>query len=71
MLALGAAPVEPLVALARACLLDCVGVTPLLVLSRRPFEPDLENGIHHMPFPFDASELRRRVQHLAQRATQA
>ena len=65
VLALGASPAEPLVALARASLLEQVGVTPLLVVSRRPFEADAQNGIYHLPFPFDAAELGRQVRRLA------
>ena len=71
VLAAGASRVEPLVALARASLLGCVGVTPLLVISRHPFEPDAASGIYHVSFPFDAAELRRKVQRLAQGAPQA
>jgi len=65
VLALGASRVEPLVALTRAALLDCVGVTPLLVISHRAFEADPAAGIYHMPFPFDVRELGRQVHRLA------
>jgi len=65
VLALGASRTEPLVALNRAALLDCVGVTPLLVVSRRAFEGDPGAGIYHMPFPFDAHDLNRQVKRLA------
>ncbi|HUT20526.1 MAG TPA: hypothetical protein VM366_15325 [Anaerolineae bacterium] len=65
VLALGASRAEPLVALARASLLECVGVTPLLVISRRAFDADAEAGIYHMPFPFDAGDLSREVRRLA------
>jgi hypothetical protein len=65
VLALGASRVEPLVALNRAALLDCVGVTPLLVVSRRAFEGDPGAGIYHMPYPFDAHDLNRQVKRLA------
>jgi hypothetical protein len=65
VLALGASRTEPLVALNRAALLDCVGVTPLLVVSRRAFEGDPGAGIYHMPFPFDAHDLNRHVKRLA------
>ncbi|HUS80881.1 MAG TPA: hypothetical protein VM283_06405 [Armatimonadota bacterium] len=68
VLALGASRAEPLVALTRASLLECVGVTPLLVISRRAFEPDAEAGIYHMPFPFDAGDLSREVRRLAGRS---
>jgi hypothetical protein len=64
VLALGASRAEPLVALTRASLLECVGVTPLLVISRRAFDADAEAGIYHMPFPFDAGELSRQVRRL-------
>lgn len=65
VLALGASRTEPLVALNRAALLDCVGTTPLLVISRRAFEGDPGAGIYHMPFPFDAHDLNRQVKRLA------
>ena len=70
VLAAGASRVEPLVALARVGLLGCVGVTPLLVISRHAFEPDAESGIYHLPFPFDAAALRRQVERLAPGAIQ-
>ena len=74
VLAAGASRVEPLVALARVSLLGsllgCVGVTPLLVISRHAFEPDAESGIYHLPYPFDAAALRRQVERLAPGAIQ-
>ena len=64
VLALGASRAEPLVALTRASLLECVGVTPLLVISGRAFDADAEAGIYHMPFPYDAGDLAREVRRL-------
>jgi hypothetical protein len=64
VLALGASRAEPLVALNRAALLECVGATPLLVISRRAFEADPGAGIYHLAFPFDAHDLSREVKRL-------
>ena len=57
---------EPLVALARASLVGRVGQVPLLIISDRPFDPEPEEQIVHLDFPFDGDELRDRVKEILQ-----
>ncbi len=52
---------EPLVAMARAGLLDCVGRVPLLIISDGPHRSVPEVQITHMGFPFEAGELQDKV----------
>jgi len=55
---------EPVVALAKASLTDRVGQVPLLIISDRPFDPDLDARIVHLGFPFTLGELHSAVQEL-------
>ena len=57
---------EPVVALARASLVKHIGRVPLLIISDRPFDPDPDDQIAHLEFPFDASALHDKVQGLLQ-----
>ncbi|MBN1641273.1 MAG: hypothetical protein JXA09_08555 [Anaerolineae bacterium] len=68
LLALGAAPVEPLVALARTSLLGCVGRIPLLIVSNRRFDPDPERSIYGLGFPFDVHELGGAVRRIVRQS---
>jgi len=52
---------EPVVALARALLLDRVGRVPVLIISDRPFQTDPECQISHLDFPFTIASLHDRV----------
>ncbi|MEP7355879.1 MAG: hypothetical protein ABI847_01405 [Anaerolineales bacterium] len=55
---------EPLVALAQAGLADHIGRVPLLVISSRPFAPDLQLRILHLDFPFEPGALELALQSL-------
>jgi DNA-binding response OmpR family regulator len=55
---------EPVVALAKASLTDRVGQVPLLIISDRPFDSDLDARIVHLDFPFTLGELHSAVQDL-------
>ena len=55
---------EPLAELAGACLIECIGKVPLLIVSSRPFESSAEFEISHVRFPFDPDQLCHRVQTL-------
>jgi hypothetical protein len=55
---------EPVVALAKASLTDRVGHVPLLIISDRPFDSDLDARIVHLDFPFTLGELHSAVQDL-------
>ena len=55
---------EPVVALAKASLTERVGQVPLLIISDRPFDPDLDARIVHLDFPFSLGELHSAVQEL-------
>jgi hypothetical protein len=57
---------EPVVALARASLTQRIGQVPLLIISDRPFDPDMDERIAHLDFPFHVSELHKAVQALLQ-----
>ncbi len=64
ILALSSVASEPVIALARASLLRYVGCVPLLIISERPFVSDQPTQIHHMDFPFTASELKSQVRQI-------
>jgi DNA-binding response OmpR family regulator len=53
---------EPVVALSRAALGGRIGQVPLLIISDRPFDSDVDNKITHLDFPFDANHLGRVVE---------
>ena len=53
---------EPVVTLFNASLTEQIGHIPLLIISDRKFDPNYEGQIFHLAFPFDANELRRKVQ---------
>ena len=55
---------EPVVALARASLAGRIGQVPLLIISDRPFNPDPDDQIAHLDFPFGADALHDKVQEL-------
>lgn len=52
---------EPLLALAQASLVQCVGQVPVLIISDRPFDPSPADGISYLAFPFQVEELRSTV----------
>jgi DNA-binding response OmpR family regulator len=55
---------EPVVALARASLVERVGKVPLLIVSDRPFDSDPGDQIIHLDFPFDIDRLQSKVREL-------
>lgn len=55
---------EPVVVLAMASLAGRIGQVPLLIISDRPFHPDLDDQIFHLDFPFDIDELHDRVEEI-------
>ena len=55
---------EPVVALAKASLVGRIGQVPLLIISDRPFDSDVDEQIAHLDFPFRVSELLKAVQGL-------
>ena len=55
---------EPLAELAAACLVECIGRVPLLIVSSRPFESSAQFEISHVRFPFDPDQLCERVRAL-------
>jgi DNA-binding response OmpR family regulator len=55
---------EPLVTLFDASMISQVGQTPILIVSDRSFEANLEGLVFHLDFPFTPAELRHRVQAL-------
>ena len=57
---------EPVVALAKASLADRIGQIPLLIISDRPFDSDVDKRIAHLDFPFRVGELLKAVQRLLQ-----
>jgi hypothetical protein len=62
---------EPVVALAKASLTERVGQVPLLIISDRPFDPDLDAQIAHLDFPFSLGELHSAVQELLPKESDA
>jgi hypothetical protein len=62
---------EPVVALAKASLAERIGQVPLLIISDRPFDPDVDERIAHLDFPFHVSALHKAVQELLQEAPDA
>ena len=58
---------EPLVMLIRASLAQQIGQVPLLIVSDRPFDPDMDNRFFHLDFPVGAGELRDKVKEILQR----
>lgn len=61
---------EPVVALARASLAGRIGQVPLLIISDRPFHPDLDDQIIHLDFPFDIDGLHDKVKKILQRVSE-
>ena len=61
---------EPVVALARASLAGRIGQVPLLIISDRPFHPDLDDQIIHLDFPFDIGGLHDKVKEILQRGSE-
>jgi DNA-binding NarL/FixJ family response regulator len=57
---------EPIVALARASLTRQIGKVPLLIISDRVFESDIEKQIIHLDFPFTVDKLRDKVKTILQ-----
>ena len=55
---------EPVVALARTSLASFIGQIPLLIISDKPFETDLDMRIIHMDFPFALNALHERVKQI-------
>jgi hypothetical protein len=55
---------EPLLALAQASLVHCVGQVPVLIISDRPFDPSPAEGISYLAFPFQVEDLRSTVTRL-------
>ena len=53
---------EPVVTLFEASLTKHIGQIPLLIISDRKFDSNLDDRIFHLTFPFDASDLRNTVQ---------
>ncbi len=53
---------EPVVTLFNASLTKHIGQIPLLIISDRKFAPNYKGQIFHLGFPFDADELRHKVQ---------
>jgi len=57
---------EPVVALSRASLTGQIGQVPLLIISDRPFQSDLDDQIIHLDFPFDIDRLHDKVEEILQ-----
>ncbi len=55
---------EPIVTLYNASQLKQIGQVPLLIISDREFEPQYNGRIFHLNFPFDAAELRYKIQEI-------
>jgi hypothetical protein len=66
ILALSQSRNEPVVVLAQTNLTYLIGVIPLLIISDRPFPPDVKRRIFHLPFPFRANVLHKTVDDLLQ-----
>ena len=58
---------EPVVMLTQASLAQQIGQVPLLIVSDRPFDPDMDNRFFHLDFPVGAGELRDKVKEILQR----
>lgn len=58
---------EPIVMLIQASLAQQIGQVPLLIVSDRPFDPDMDNRFFHLDFPVRAGELRDKVKEILQR----
>jgi hypothetical protein len=52
---------EPVVMLGRALLAQQIGCVPLLIVSDRPFDPDMDNQFFHLNFPIKADQLLHKV----------
>jgi len=57
---------EPVVMLTQASLAQQIGQVPLLIVSDRPFDPDMDNRFFHLDFPVGADELRDKVKEILQ-----
>ena len=57
---------EPVVMLAQAALTQQIGHIPLLIVSDRPFAPDLNHQFFHLDFPMNANELRDKIKEILQ-----
>ena len=55
---------EPVVALTRASLTDCIGQVPILIISDRPLDPAPDAQIVHLDYPFDTGELHDKVKEI-------
>jgi len=57
---------EPVVALAKASLTRWIGQVPILIISDKPFQPDQDNRIVHLDFPFKAEGFYNKVKTILQ-----
>jgi hypothetical protein len=64
ILAVSSPSSEPITLLAQASLAEQIGHMPLLIISDRPFSPNLEYRILHLDFPFDMGRLCDRVKEI-------
>jgi len=55
---------EPVVMLAQAALTQQIGRVPLLIVSDRPFDPDMHHQFFHLDFPMNAHALRDKIREI-------
>lgn len=61
IIAVSSSEMEPITLIAKASLKSHMGEIPILVVSNRPFNSDLDNLIYHHDFPFNSALFRDRV----------
>jgi len=64
VVASGSSTSEPVVSLFNASLTKQIGQIPLLIISDRQFDANESGQIFHLDFPFNATELRKKVKQL-------
>ena len=52
---------DPMRILSQASLLNQVGLMPLVIISEQPSQPESDDRITHLNFPFDMDDLPRTV----------
>ncbi len=55
---------EPLIILQQTGLLRCLGLTPTLIISDRPFRSTPEGRLWHLTYPFTPEQLNQALVHL-------
>jgi hypothetical protein len=67
IIGLSAASGEPLVILSRASLTPYIRQIPILIVSDRSFQSQIDDLIWHLDYPFNSDELRQKVQSILSR----